>query len=72
MKLFKSNKPHPDGGTIDPELDKNLEDLVKMGYIKRFVINGETIYGMTPLGNKYAKEVLKMDENKPRHIKDLP
>ena len=66
MKLFKSNKPHPDGGTIDPKLDKDLDDLVKKGYIKRYFSNNQVIYGMTRLGDKYVEEVLmKKDKIKP-------
>jgi DNA-binding PadR family transcriptional regulator len=72
MKLFRSNKPHPDGGTIDPKLDKDLDDLVKKGYIKKFYANNQVMYDLTPLGEKYAEEVLlKEDRNKPRDIKNL-
>jgi len=72
MKQVKSSKIYPGEEILDPKLKKDLDHLIKIGYIERFVMNGETIYGITPLGDKYAKEVLKLDENKPRHIKDLP
>lgn len=69
MKQRKSNKPHPEGGTIDPELDKNLDDLVKKGLIEKFVMNGQVIYGITPLGDRYVEEVLmKKNKNKPRKL----
>ncbi len=68
MKQKKSNKPHPEGGTIDPELDIDLEDLVKKGIIERFVMNGQVIYGITPYGDKVAEELIRREKNKPNKL----
>lgn len=67
-KQKKSNNPHPEGGTIDPKLDRDLADLVKKGLIEKFTMNGETIYSLTPLGNKLAEELLKKEEKKPHKL----
>ncbi len=65
MKQKKSsNTPHPEGGTIDPELDANLADLVKKGIIEKFVMNGQVIYGITPYGDKVAEELIRRERNK--------
>lgn len=69
MKKNKSNKPHPKEETIDPELNKNLDDLVKKGLLEKFVMNGQVIYGITPLGDRYVEEViLKKNKNKLRKL----
>ena len=50
---------------MDPKLKKDLDGLIEMGYIQRFVENGVTIYGITPLGDRYVEEVvMKKDKNK--------
>ncbi len=64
MKQKKSNLPHPDGGTIDPELDANLEELVKQGIIEKFVMDGKVIYSITPYGDKVAEELIRRGRNK--------
>ena len=51
---------------FDPELDKDLQELVEKGYIEKLEIDGEIIYHITPLGDKYAEDVmhLKKDASK--------
>jgi hypothetical protein len=68
MKQKKSNKPHPEGGTIDPELDRDLECLVKIGIIKKHIVNGGVVYGITEKGDEFVEENLL----KNLKIEDLP
>ena len=43
---------------MDPKLKKDLDGLIEMGYIQRFVENGVTIYGIAPLGDRYVEDVV--------------
>jgi hypothetical protein len=65
MKQNKFHKIYPGEETMDPKLKKDLDAVIDKGYVKRFVENGVTIYGITPLGDRYVEEVLmKKDKNK--------
>ena len=67
MKKKKVNKAEE---PIDPKLIKDLNDLVKKGYIEELILDGEVIYHITPLGDRYAEEVLHLGSGKT--IDDLP
>ncbi|MCL4386326.1 MAG: hypothetical protein M1326_08455 [Cyanobacteria bacterium] len=69
---MKTNKRKRDEEQIDPKLIKDLNYLVKIGYIKEYNVDGEIIYGIAPLGEEYAKKNLKIDNNKLKSIEDLP
>ena len=70
MKHRRIKRQVPDNGQPDPELDKDLAYLVKLGLIKEYHMNGEVIYGITEAGDKFVEETLLPKGNP--SIADLP
>jgi len=68
MKQKQSKNIKLDEGITDPELQKNLNHLVKLGLVERFELDGKIIYGLTPLGDTYGENLLKKDKNKSRKL----
>lgn len=54
----KKSTSHAENELLDSELDKEFAELVKKGFIEKITRDGQSIYQITSLGDRYCEEVL--------------